>query len=82
VDKRSRETLYGRIGIFLVGLGLLSMGVASLAQGQSSYTNYWGGLAFAPIPAIIGILAMAMAIFKKDKSAETPRSKNNGKRNS
>jgi uncharacterized membrane protein HdeD (DUF308 family) len=46
------------------GLVIISAGVVSLRHGDSSYQNWWGGVVFAPLGIILGVLFILGAIFK------------------
>lgn len=49
----------------LAGAAMISMGVAPmLGHGDVSYTNWFGGLVFAPVAILFGIFTIFCAIFK------------------
>jgi hypothetical protein len=48
----------------LIGIAVIASGLKPLWRGDSSYENWWGGLAFAPFAIIFGIVLIVGAIFK------------------
>jgi hypothetical protein len=41
-------------------------------SGRMGWSNYWGGLVFAPFAIIFGLLLIYVAIFRWRKLQETP----------
>jgi hypothetical protein len=70
VKAQSRRNLYGRIGIFLVGLGFASIGLGSLLKGESSSEGFGSAFGSAPIFVLVGLLAMGAALFMKNDTAD------------
>ena len=50
----------GFLGLAAIGLGMSSM----LRRGEMFYTNWWGGLVFAPFAVTFGLFIIGCAIFK------------------
>lgn len=50
------------LGLAATGLGLFPL----LTRGETSYTNWWGGLVFAPFAVLFGIALVAMALLKPE----------------
>jgi hypothetical protein len=63
VNAKFRRNIYGRIVIFLVGLG-------SLLKGDSSSEGFGGAFGSAPIILLVDLLAMGAAIFLKNEAAD------------
>lgn len=61
--KKKRE-LYARIGLGIFAAILILMGLLRILQGELNYTNYWGGIVFAPVAIIIGILVLIIVFFR------------------
>jgi uncharacterized membrane protein YcjF (UPF0283 family) len=51
----------------LIALAVAATGIRHLLKGDTSYQNWWGGLVFAPLTIIGGILLLYVVIFKWDK---------------
>jgi hypothetical protein len=81
--KAFRRFLRRRMRAVVVGAAMFLMlsGLASLFTGRVSYHNYWGGLVFAPLTIVLGILLLYIATFRfdrigiawRDKKGETVR---------
>ena len=56
-----------RIAVVIAGSILIITGIISIITGQLQYTNYWGGLVFAPVAILAGILAIYIAIYRPSK---------------
>jgi len=52
---------YGRLGLGLMGLAILSLGLGALLRGRYFYQTFWGGAAFAPIVILVGALIIYLA---------------------
>ena len=64
VDQRG--LLYRSIAA-ISGVAMVGMGVAPIVRtGDLSYTNWFGGLVFAPIAILFGVFTVFCAIFKPD----------------
>ena len=54
-----------RIVAGLAGVAMICLGVAPiLGRGDISYTNWFGGLVFAPLAIMFGIFTIGCAVFK------------------
>jgi hypothetical protein len=53
-----------RVGFLLVGLAFLGLGLSPLLKGQAFYQSYWGGAAFAPLVALIGVGMLFVGVFR------------------
>lgn len=65
----------GFLGLAAIGLGMSSM----LRRGDLFYTNWWGGLVFAPLAVIFGLFIIGCAFFKPSWLA-APRNPDHRKR--
>ena len=48
-------------GLFLIGYGL----VKAYVEPAGTYSNYWGGQMFAPFVIVVGVIALAGALFRR-----------------
>lgn len=67
MKRKKRHDLRARIGIGLLGAFLAVLGAAHLYAGKPLYTNYWGGVVYAPLVVIIGIMIVAVVLFRWEK---------------
>jgi hypothetical protein len=70
--REDKPTNFERVMVFLMGLAILSPVIATFAAGETTYTNRWGGMVFAPVGIIFGVAAIILAQFpsllqKKDR---------------
>jgi hypothetical protein len=70
--REDKPTNFERVMVFLMGLAILSPVIATFAAGETTYTNRWGGMVFAPVGIIFGVAAIILALFpsllqKKDR---------------
>ena len=64
-----------RIVAGIAGLAMISMGIAPLVRrGDMFYTNWFGGLDFAPFAVIFGLFTIGCALFKPQWLAAARRS--------
>jgi hypothetical protein len=56
-----------QFGGALIALALIATGTFPLLGGELSYKNWWGGLVFAPITIIAGLLLLYVIVFKWEK---------------
>jgi hypothetical protein len=69
-----------RIVVGLAGLAMVGFGVNALVQhGDRFYTNWFGGLVFAPLAIIFGAFTIGCAVFKPAWLV-TPRDSSSRKR--
>jgi len=61
---KKRRELLGRLGLGFFGIILVLMGLSSIHKGELNYENYWGGVVFAPVAIIMGILVLIIVIFR------------------
>jgi len=61
---KKRRELLARLGIGFFGVILVMMGLSSIYSGNLNYSNYWGGVVFAPLAIVIGILVLIIVVFK------------------
>lgn len=64
LDTNPRSLLF-RCVIALLGFSTAGIGLFHL-RSETTYTNWWGGLAFAPLGVLFGIGMAAMAILKPE----------------
>jgi hypothetical protein len=50
----------------LAGLTMVAFGLRPILAGDLNYTNWFGGLAFAPLAILFGIAILLAAIFKPE----------------
>ena len=63
LSNNQKPLWYARLGIFSLGLGSLSIGLVPLLKGASFSQNYWGGVVFAPLTVIFGLLILYASTF-------------------
>ncbi|MCJ7500339.1 hypothetical protein MUP29_08795 [bacterium] len=57
--------------LVLVALALIATGLRSFfLNSDLFYSNWWGGLVFAPFTLVVGVLFLYLLIFKWDKFKE------------
>lgn len=49
------------------GLLILSIGVSTLGFGSLHYSNWWGGMVFAPFAILVGLAAIGVALVARRK---------------
>lgn len=59
LDFDPRKPLY-RVLFSVAGVAIIGVGVASLRRGDLFYENRWGGLVFAPLAIVFGIIFIAL----------------------
>ena len=65
--KKSKK-LFIRFGLVLVALMGIGSGLITLILKDSLfYSNWWGGLVFAPLAVLVGIFFLYIVLFKFDK---------------
>ena len=80
LSDKKRERL-ARVSSVCFSLLLILTGVAALLRGRLVYSNYWGGVVFAPFAILMGVLVIWIVVFKwhrisgpaKDKKARVIR---------
>lgn len=79
VDKKKQDKL-GKIFISFFALIIIFYCVASLIKDELNYPNYWGGVVFAPVGIIIGLLVLYIIWFRwKDVEKNEDAFKHNSK---
>ena len=48
----------------LAGFTMIALGTGPLVRGEIAYSNWFGGMVFAPFAVLFGILTIYCAIFK------------------
>ena len=79
INKKKQDRL-SKIFLSFFSVLLISFCVSILVKGELNYSNYWGGVLFAPIGIIVGFLILYIIWFKwkvveKNKDAFKPKSK-------
>ncbi len=69
----------GRIFIGFFGVILLFMGVTHVLRGDLNYSNYWGGVVFAPFAIVVGVLLLFIVVFKWDSFEDSKTKKKRSK---
>jgi uncharacterized membrane protein len=57
----------------LLALCIIFAGIVALLNGDLGYGNYWGGLVFAPMGIVIGILFLYIVLFRWRKISQQPK---------
>jgi hypothetical protein len=66
--KRSTKKRSIRFGAMLVSITIIGAGLIPLfLKKDLFYSNWWGGLVFAPLPLLVGIFLLYLVVFKWDK---------------
>ena len=66
--KKKSKKLFIRSGLVLVALVIIGTGLIPLIfKGNLFYSNWWGGLVFAPLAVLIGIFFLYIVLFKYEK---------------
>ncbi len=66
--KKNSKKLFIRIGIVLVSITLIGTGLIPLIlKNDLFYSNWWGGLVFAPITVFAGFFLLYLVLFKYEK---------------
>ena len=58
-----------------ISLLIIMLGIATLLHGKIEYSNWWGGIVFAPFAIIIGSLGLLIAAFKPTVFLQTEKKK-------
>jgi len=68
---------FSRVGFLLMGLAILGLGLSPLLRGHVFYQSYWGGAAFAPLVALVGLGFLLIGIFRWEgfQKGEPPQRK-------
>ncbi len=56
-----------RFGLVVVALMVIGTGLIPLLKGDLFYSNWWGGLVFAPVAVLTGLFFLYLVIFKFEK---------------
>jgi hypothetical protein len=66
--KTSSKKLFIRSGLILAAFVMIGTGLIPLIlKGDLFYSNWWGGLVFAPLALIIGVFFLYLVLFKFEK---------------
>jgi len=66
--KTKAKKLFIRSGLIFVALIIIGAGLVPLVlKGDLFYSNWWGGLVFAPLAVLIGIFFLYLVFFKYEK---------------
>ena len=60
------QSFFFRFIIFVLGLSLVAIGIKPLLWHDFFYTNWFGGLVFAPLAILGGLFIAVCAVFKPD----------------
>ena len=63
LNRKTRNILEKIFGT-LVATIFISIGVLTLVQGELVFSNYWGGVIFAPLGILLGIFILYILWFK------------------
>jgi energy-converting hydrogenase Eha subunit A len=64
-----------RIILGLISLVIFIFGAATLFGGEENFYSSWGGIVFAPVAIIIGLLGLIITAFKQKVFAPPPKKK-------
>ena len=68
IMKASSKKLFIRSGLILTAFVMIGMALIPLVfKGDLFYSNWWGGLVFAPLALIIGVFFLYLVLFKYEK---------------
>ena len=48
----------------LVGVVLILQGASALGKSEAAYENYWGGLVYPPVAILLGLVLLALVIWR------------------
>jgi hypothetical protein len=66
--KKNTKKQFERSGLVLVALMIIGTGlIPMVSKGNLFYSNWWGGLVFAPLAVLVGIFFLYIVIFKYKK---------------
>ena len=68
-----------RIVLGFFGIILIFIGVSSIYNGILNYSNYWGGIVFAPVAIIMGVLVLVIVTFRWKALHQKSNNKNSNK---
>jgi hypothetical protein len=54
-----------RVVFAILGISAFSTGLATLAAGRPTFSNYWGGQVLAPAAMLVGALLVAVALSRR-----------------
>ena len=72
--KRKTRQLLARVGILALTLLLLASATLATLSGRVNYRNYFGGVVFAPIAALIAV-ALIILLYRHIAGKKDPRLK-------
>jgi hypothetical protein len=58
-----QQKMYLRVLCGIFGVAAFFLGIRPVLTGQYSYTNWFGGLVFAPVVIVAGVLMILGAVF-------------------
>ena len=67
LGRKLKRASWRRWTVGLASLLVILLAVASLFEGKLHYSNYWGGMVFAPFAILIGLLALYAVVFRWEK---------------
>ena len=77
---KNKKSLFTRIFIGLFGFILIMTGLKNIFYGNQNYSNYWGGIVFAPIAILIGVLVIIITVFRFDSITNSKEQSKKSKR--
>lgn len=72
---RNRRNVLARGCCLLAALFTIGLAMAKIATGNLLYSNYWGGLVFAPLVLVGGLVFLAAVLFRWRKLQQRPGDK-------
>ena len=61
---KKRKDKLGKIFLIYSALLIIFYSIVSLMKEEYYYSNYWGGVVFAPIGIVVGLLVLYIVLFK------------------
>ena len=68
---KKNKDLHTRIVLGVFSVIIISMGISAILTGTINYSNFWGGVVFAPIAIIIGTLILIIVTFRWNSTVDS-----------
>jgi len=65
--RNKRKDKFARGSFVFLSLFMISFGLAHMFAGETHYSNWWGGLVFAPFTVLVGFFLLYLVIFKWER---------------
>lgn len=67
IHRNKRKDKFVRVTFVFLSLFIISLGLTHFFAGDIHYSNWWGGLVFAPFTIFVGIFLLCLVVFKWEK---------------